>query len=95
MTRKYEGFVCIGRKGENYYFADSVFEHSDSFRGVTGSVIRPVSKDEWDYASDRENVAERLEEYYREVNNCTHWDDSFDEDDFMRLGLGGPGDRAR
>ena len=65
MTVMHKGFVCIGVKGGEYYFADSVFEHSDNFRGVTGTVVRPVSEDEWDYASDRENVAERLEDYYR------------------------------
>ena len=63
-TKRLKGFKCIGRKGDDYYFADSTFKHRDDFQGVTGTVVRPVSTEEWDWASDPENVAERLLECY-------------------------------
>lgn len=66
-------FKLIGRKDNDYYFVDSVFKHRDGLAGVTGSVVRPVSPDEWEWASDRENVAERLQDGY---------DGDLDGDDF-------------
>ena len=59
MSIRHEGFKCIGRRDGDYYFAQSVFQHRDDFQGATGSVVRPVSADEYEYASDPENVAER------------------------------------
>ena len=64
MANRVEGFKLIGRIGDAYYFAQSVFEHSDGFKGVTGCVVRPVSPEEFEWASDRENVAERLQDVY-------------------------------
>jgi len=58
------GNKLIGRIGDDYYFAESVFQHSADFRGVTGYVVRPVSPQEYAWASDRENVAERLQSCY-------------------------------
>jgi len=58
------GWVLIGRIGNEYYFVDSVFEHRDDFKGATGTILRPVSAEEWEWASDRENVAERLSDYW-------------------------------
>lgn len=65
MGERRKGFVLIGRVDGNYYFADSVFEHEhDGFRGVTGSVVRPVFADEYEWASDPENVAERYQDIW-------------------------------
>ena len=59
MSTRKSGFKCIGRIGGEYHFADSVFKHDD-FQGVTGSVIRPVCKAEYDEATSRENIEEHL-----------------------------------
>ena len=79
MSKRTTGWKLIGRKGGEYYFVDSVFEHQDNFRGVTGSIVRPVSPKEYEEASDRENVAERLEDYW---NVCHARDDYDNEEDF-------------
>lgn len=64
MSIRHEGFVLIGRRDGDYHFVESVFDHGDGFQGATGSIVRPVCKDEWEWASDPENVAERLHEYW-------------------------------
>lgn len=69
---RFEGFKLIARKGNDYYFAQSVFKH-DTFQGVTGCVVRPVSKGEYAWASDPENVAERYQEVFEEsfpIDTC-------------------------
>ena len=33
----------IGEIGGDYYYLDYVFEHSDSFKGATATVLRPVA----------------------------------------------------
>jgi hypothetical protein len=51
-----------------YYYADYAFEHrhgDEPFIGVTGTVLRPISKDEYDERTDIENVTEYLEEIWR------------------------------
>lgn len=74
MSRRTNGIKLVGRDGDTYYFVDSVFEHNDGFRGCTGFAVRPVSPKEYEWASDRENVAERLRELY----DCQYGDnDSF------------------
>jgi hypothetical protein len=61
------GCRLIGRDGDTYYFVDSVFDHGDGFRGCTGFAVRPVSPGEWEWASEFENVAERLEDVYADM----------------------------
>lgn len=51
----------VGRVGEldgnaKFYFCDSLFEYIDNFKGATGSVLRPVSKDEYDERTDPDNI---------------------------------------
>jgi hypothetical protein len=62
------GAKLIGRIGDDYYFADSAFKHerdgNNGFQGVTGFIVRPVSEAEYEWCSDRENVAERLQDVY-------------------------------
>lgn len=67
LKMRREGYTLIGRNGDEYHFASSVFDHGDGFKGVTGFVVRPVSPDEYEYASDRENVAERYDEVFNEI----------------------------
>lgn len=37
----------IGKIGDEYYFLDDIFKYADNFRGATGSVMRPVSSNEY------------------------------------------------
>jgi len=68
------GFEPVGRIGDEYYFADSVFQHSD-FAGVTGTSVRPVSAEEYEWASDPENVAERYCYLWEEMHGSNGADD--------------------
>ena len=70
MTIRHEGFVLVGRKNDEYYFVDSVFDYGDGFHGATGSIVRPVFSEEYEEASDRENVAERYCEHYETTVTC-------------------------
>ena len=36
----------VGRIGEEFYFCEKFFEYEDSFRGVLGSILVPVSPEE-------------------------------------------------
>lgn len=76
-----EGWTLIGRKDGVFYFCDSVFDHSDGHHGATGIEIRPVCKDEYDWASDRENVAERYADVWCEMKGIDDVD--IDDDAFM------------
>lgn len=62
-----EGFKCIGRIGGDYIFAQSVFKHRDDLSGVTGCSVHPVSAEEFEWNSDKENVAERLEHCFADL----------------------------
>ena len=77
MSTRKSGFKCIGRIGNEYHFADSVFKHDGDFQGVTGSVVRPVCQDEYDEATSRENIEERL----RDAWECMEKEG--DEEDFQ------------
>lgn len=56
---RYKGWTLIGRKDSVFYFCESVFNDNNGHHGATGCEIRPVSKVEYEWASDPENVAER------------------------------------
>lgn len=75
---RFNGSKLIGRRGDEYYFADSVFDHGDGFKGVTGYIVRPVSPQEYAWASDRENVAERLQDCYDGDTDSTAFEDWVD-----------------
>lgn len=78
------GFVCVGRKDSEYYFINSVFKHGEGFQGVTGCTVRPVDAKEWEWACDRENCAERLQDVYETCHGNSAYRDDPDDDDFDR-----------
>jgi len=78
------GWVLIARRGCDYYFCDSVFKHRDDFQGATGSVVRPVSPEEYEWACDIENVKERLCDVYCEMNDIKDYDLDDDDPDFTK-----------
>lgn len=56
--------ILVGIDSENYVvILEDSFKYADGFRGITGSVLRPVYTDEYDY----ELSAEGLAEYYRDT----------------------------
>ena len=80
---RHNGWVLIGRKDGEYYFCDSVFDHGDGFVGATGSIVRPVSEEEYEWASDRENVAERYCDVWMEMKGIRDYDEDEHEAEFM------------
>jgi hypothetical protein len=53
----------IARNGDNFYILEEIFKYSDDFRGATGTVLRPVPRDEYEERTSTENK----EDYYREI----------------------------
>ena len=49
----------IGKIGDEYYFLDDTFTHSDSFKGATGTVLRPVSRSEYEETKTVEGLKDR------------------------------------
>ena len=72
---RYSGFVCVGRSGDEYYFVESIFDHGDGFQGCTGCVVRPVSKEEYDWASHTDNVMEWVGDVWEELYKHKACDD--------------------
>jgi hypothetical protein len=65
MSNRTEGTVLIGRKGQEYWFIDSVFRHTD-FHGCTGTTAYPVSEECAEDAMSPDSMAERFCEYWAE-----------------------------
>jgi hypothetical protein len=66
-SKRTEGAVLIGRKGQEYWFIDSVFRHRADFFGCTGSTVYPVSKEDAENAMSPDNLAERCCDYWAEI----------------------------
>ena len=54
----------VGRIGNDYYFLDYTFLHSDNFRGATGSKLSPLTEDEYN---------KRVEDYFNIDNMREYW----------------------
>lgn len=57
----------VGRTGDEYYFCDYIFTHADDFKGATGSVLRPVSKAEYEERTSQEELEDRFSDVWREA----------------------------
>lgn len=79
------GSVLIGRNGDEYIFVNSVFDHGGGLRGAAGCSVRPVSTDEYDWATQRENVEERLIDHYEAIYDGKLHSDESRETDFQRF----------
>jgi hypothetical protein len=51
--------ALIGRIGDEFYFLDYIFKHNDGFKGATGTIVMPVSKEYYEYATSEEGILER------------------------------------
>lgn len=56
--------VGIQAYGE-IYVLDSLFKHRDDFMGATGTIIYPVSKEQYEYATSTEALEERFEDIWQ------------------------------
>lgn len=56
----------IGKKGDKYIFLDYVFKDG-TFQGATGTVMRPITKDEYDERTDPGNIQDNYENIWRET----------------------------
>jgi hypothetical protein len=72
--------TLIAKRGEEYYFLDDVFEYKDGFKGATGTIVVPVSKDYYEYATSYDGIVER----YVDSMGEDEWLDvlGLDKDDF-------------
>lgn len=52
----------VGRKGDHYYFCDAIFSYGNSFKGATGTILVPISKDEYDERMSDSNIESYLED---------------------------------
>jgi hypothetical protein len=80
--------ALIGRVGIEYYFLDEIFKYKDGFKGATGTIVMPVSKQYYDYATSEEGILER----YMDAMGEDEWlntlgldrDDFEDEDEMIK-----------
>lgn len=73
--------TLIGKAGyEEFFFLDDIFTYKDGFKGATGTIVNPVSKEQYDYATSREGILER----YMDAIGEEEWLDTLglDSDDF-------------
>lgn len=75
-----EGFKCIGRNRDGYVFVQSVFEYGNELRGVTGCIVRPVTEGEYNWASEPENIQERLGDLYDVQYNGAFYDSDIEHE---------------
>lgn len=55
----------VGRKGDEYYFCDYIFDHGDNFKGATGTVLVPISKDEYEERTSEDGLLDYLGEHWQ------------------------------
>ena len=57
----------VGRIGDSYYFCDYIFEDSNGFKGATGTVLEPVSKQQYEDDTSEDRLEERFEDCWAEA----------------------------
>jgi hypothetical protein len=80
--------ALVGRVGDEYYFLDEIFKYKDGFKGATGTVVMPVSKAYYEYATSEDGILER----YMDAMGEDEWistlgldrEDFEDEDDLIK-----------
>ncbi len=65
----------VGQIDGEYYFLETTFKHSDSFKGATGTVLRPIPKHEWEERCNPENIREENRDHWREAVSIGNTDD--------------------
>lgn len=67
----------VGRIGNDYYFCDDLFEYTDSFKGATGSVMTPVSKEDYDERTSDESLRDSYKYIWVETVKAGNTEESF------------------
>jgi hypothetical protein len=57
----------VARKGSEFYILEYIFNDDEEFKGAVGSVHVPISREEYDYRTSIEGVAERYEDVWRDM----------------------------
>ena len=57
----------VGRIGDSYYVCDYVFKYDDGLKGATATVLRPVSKQEYEAAQEIDNLINRFADLWGEA----------------------------
>jgi len=63
-SRRTDGAILVGRKGQEYWFISSVFEHGTGLQGCTGMTVYPVSESYADHLLEPENMEDRYGEHW-------------------------------
>ncbi len=64
-SERSEGAVLIARKGDEFWFVDSVFRHDNDLAGCTGICVYPVSEKQADYLLAPDQVADKYDSYWK------------------------------
>ena len=57
----------VGRIGDGYYICDYVFKYEDGLHGATATVLRPVSKQEYEDSQEIDNLKGRFADLWMEA----------------------------
>jgi hypothetical protein len=49
----------VASRDNEFYFVDYIFNDADGFKGATGTIVTPVSKEYYDYATSEQGILER------------------------------------
>lgn len=84
----------VGRIGNEYYFCDTLFEHTDDFKGATATVLQPVSRDIYEERTNPDNfdTQEYFEDCWRQAVQAGMTTDSLES--YVKMILDIDGDEA-
>jgi len=55
----------VGRIGDTYYVCDCIFRYGNIFHGATATVLCPVSRENYEYSQETDQLKERFEDLWR------------------------------
>jgi hypothetical protein len=78
----------VGSIDNEFYFVDYIFNYNDGFKGATGTIVMPVSKEYYDLATSEEGILDRYmtamgEDEWLEALGLDR-DDFEDEDEMIK-----------
>jgi chemotaxis protein histidine kinase CheA len=50
----------VASRDNEFYFVDYIFNDADGFKGATGTIVSPVSKEYYEYATSEDGISERF-----------------------------------
>jgi hypothetical protein len=84
--------ILVGLRGSEFYVLEYTFDYGDGFKGAVGSIHVPISRDEYDYRTSIEGVAERYEDVWRDM--VANGKETRGLDDFVKDIINSDGDEA-